>query len=72
MGEKKDAYDTRSVSTVIISGGHAGLTMSYALGQLRLEPVVLRMWRYEFSRISFGIRWLYKRKSHFMLKGGSR
>jgi hypothetical protein len=45
--------------------------MSYALGQLGLEHVVLERGVTSFPGIYFlGIRWLYKRKSHFMLKAG--
>jgi len=39
--------DTEHVETVIIGGGHAGLTMSHSLSQLGQEHVILergRVW----------------------------
>ena len=46
------------VETVIIGGGHAGLTMSYFLGQRGLEHVVL-----ERGRV--GERWISERWDSF-------
>ena len=46
------------VETVIIGGGHAGLTMSYSLGQLGREHVIL-----ERGRV--GERWRSERWDSF-------
>jgi putative flavoprotein involved in K+ transport len=50
--------DTEHVETVIIGGGHAGLTMSYSLSQLGLEHVIL-----ERGRV--GERWRSERWDSF-------
>jgi putative flavoprotein involved in K+ transport len=50
--------DTEQVETVIIGGGHGGLTMSYSLSQLGLEHVIL-----ERGRV--GERWRSERWDSF-------
>ncbi|HEY3154881.1 MAG TPA: NAD(P)-binding protein [Candidatus Binatia bacterium] len=49
---------TEQIDTVIIGGGHAGLTMSYYLSQLRREHVIL-------ERGKVGERWRSERWDSF-------
>jgi glycine/D-amino acid oxidase-like deaminating enzyme len=60
IGERRDAMtgDPERVETVIIGGGHAGLTMSYFLSQAGREHVIL-----ERGRV--GERWRSERWDSF-------
>jgi putative flavoprotein involved in K+ transport len=50
--------DTEHIETVIIGGGHAGMTMSYSLSQLGQEHVIL-------ERGQVGERWRSERWDSF-------
>ena len=55
---------TEKIDTVIIGGGHAGLTMSYFLSARGLEHVIL-----ERGRV--GERWISERWDSFCFQPGS-
>jgi hypothetical protein len=48
--------DTDPVETVIIGGGHTGLTMSYSLNQLKTAEITSIVWttgfRYDFDWVN--------------------